>query len=219
MENHRSTSTIDRSGRVSLVPWKSLEAHAPAAFTVAGASLLSSLFVPLGLLVIIDWSWLVGIGLVGLAVVTAALGLLGLHPRTSADSPWLSTVGAAFAATAGSAGLVVLVLTGLSGAAIHAPDLAFSVGKQTFVALALTMAAGYGLGFLTYGIGTVRSRSEAGPAGTLLTAGGLLLLVPVVGGVLQFGLGIDLPAWVVFPVLGLVSFDTLAVGLTFRPTS
>ncbi|MFB6201383.1 MAG: hypothetical protein ABEI98_05170 [Halorhabdus sp.] len=64
------------------------------AFAAAGASLLASLLAPFALLVVIDWSWLVGIVLVGLAVVMAALGLLGFYPYASVDSPggWRSPV-------------------------------------------------------------------------------------------------------------------------------
>lgn len=219
MENRRPTSTIDRLGRGALVPWESLENHAPIAFTVAGASLLASLFAPFALLVVIDSSWLVGIALVGLAVVTAALGLLGLHPRVSVDSQKLAVAGAVFAATAGIAGLVVLLSAGLTGAAIRLPGVAFSVSKGGFVVLSLTMAAGYALGFLSYGIGVLRSTSGPSRAGVLLAAGGLLLLLPVVAGVLQLGNWIVVPAWVVFPTLGLVAADTVAVGVSLRPTS
>lgn len=217
MDNHRSASTIDRPGPGKLVPWESLENHASTAFTVAGASLLTSLFAPFALLVVIDWSWLVGIALVGLAVVMAALGLLGLHPRASVDSQKLAVAGAAFAATAGIAGLVALALAGLTGAAIHLSAVKFPVGKQAFVGLSLTMATGYALGFLSYGIGILRSSSSSGRAGRLLTAGGLLLLLPVVAGVLQLSHWIVMPAWVVFPILGLVAVDTVAVGAASDP--
>ena len=205
--------------RKKLVPWESLESYAPTAFAVAGASLLASLFAPLALLVVTDWSWLAGIALVGFAVVTAALGLLGLHPRTSVDSRKLAVAGAAFATTAVIAGTVVLALTGLTGAAIHLPNVEFSVGKQGFVVLSLTMAAGYALGFLSYGIGILRSSSKPDRTGVLLTTGGLLLLLPVAAAVLQLSGWIVTPAWVVFPTLGLVAVDTVAVGLSLRSTS
>ena len=219
MKNHRSASTIDRAGRDSVAPWESLENHAPNAFTVAGASLLASLFVPLGLSAILDRSWLVGIALVGFAVLAAALGLLGLHRRTRIESPGLAFAGAASATTAGTAGIVVLVLAGLTGAGIYSPTLSSSVGKQAFVVLSLTMAAGYGVGFLAFGVGSVRSADTHTRPGRLLTAGGLLLLVPVVGGFLQLGSGIALPAWVVFASLGPVSVLTVAVGVSLRSTN
>lgn len=216
MENHRSTATVDRSGRASLVPWESIGQYAPAAFTLAGVSLLASLVAPASLSVLLDRAWLVGIALVGLAVVSAALGLLGLHRQTEAGSPVLAAAGAASATTAGLAGLVVLGLTGLTGAAMHLPSLEFSVGKRTFVVLSLTMAAGYALSFLCSGTGLFRSTATTGRVAWLLTAGGIVLLVPVVGGLLQLVLGIALPAWVVFASLGLVAVDTVAVGFSLR---
>lgn len=218
MENHRPTTTVDRSGRPTLVLRSALEAHAPTALTVAGASLLASLFVPLGLAIVIEWSWLVGIALVGVAVVTATLGLLGLHRRTATGSPGLALSGAMFATAAGLGGLVVLALSGLTGAAMQLPSLAFSVGKQAFVVLSLTMAGGYGLGFLSFGIGNLRSDTGHGREGQLLTAGGVLMLLPVGGGVLQLGYGFDLPAWVVFLSIGLVAIDTITVGISLRST-
>lgn len=219
MENHRSTSTIDRTGRDALLPWEPLERHTATAFTLAGTCLLASLFVPFGLIVIIDWSWLVGIALVGLAVLTAAIGLLGLQPRVRIESPWLAFAGAMFATAAGLAGLVVLVLTGLTGAAIHLPSMEFSVGQQAFVFLSLTMAAGYALGFLSFGIGSFRTSSISARVGNFLIAGGVLLLVPVGGGIAQLGVGIAMPAWIVFASLGLVAVDTVAVGTGLRSTN
>ncbi len=219
MDNHRQTSTNGRLGRKKLVPWESFESYASVAFVVAGTSLLASLFAPLALLVVTDRSWIAGISLVGFGVVAAAFGLLGLHPRASVDSRRLAVAGAAFAATAAIAGSVVLALAGLTGVAMHLPDVAFSVGKQEFVVLSLTMAAGYALGFLSYGIGIYRSSSEPDRTGVLLTTGGLLLLLPVAAGVLQFTGWSALRAWVVFLTLGLVAVDTVAVGLGLRSTS
>lgn len=219
MDSHRPTSTIDRPGPKKLVPWESLESYAPTAFAVAGTSLLASLFAPLALLVVTDRSWLVGIALVGFAVVTAALGLLGLHPRASVDSRKPAVAGAAFAATAVVAGSVVLALAGVTSVAIRLPNAEFSVGKQWFVVLSLTMAAGYALGFLSYGIGVLRSSSRLDRTGGLLTAGGLLLLLAVAAAVLQRSGWIVMPAWVVLLTLGLVAVDTVAVGLGLRSAS
>ncbi|MFB6201382.1 MAG: hypothetical protein ABEI98_05165 [Halorhabdus sp.] len=97
--------------------------------------------------------------------------------------------------------------------------MAFSVGKQGFVILSLTMAASYALGFLSYGIAIVRTGSALGRPGLLLTAGGLLLLLPVVAGVLELSTVIVIPAWMVLATLGLVAVDTAAVGLSLRSAS
>lgn len=210
---------MDRSRRASLVPWEPLERHVTIAFTVAGTSLLASLFAPFALLAIVDWSWLVGISLVGVTVIAAALGLFGLYPDGRRAFPRLAITGTAFATLAGVAGMVVLVLSALTGVAIQSPGHVFSVGKPAFVVLSLTMAVGYGLGFLSFGIGTLRSGASHGREGHLLTVGGVLLLLLVGGGVLQVGFGFDMPAWVVFLAIGLVAIDTITVGLHLRSTS
>lgn len=219
MENHRSTSTTDRSGRRSVLPWKSLENRTGSAFTLAGASLLASLFVPIGLLTLTEWSWLAGIALVGLAVVATAVGLLGLYPRGSTRSPGLARLGVLSAIVAGAAGLTVLGSSVVTAGAVVLPGAEFSVGTRAFAILALTMAGGYALGFLSFGVVDLRSDDPLGRTGQLLAIGGLLLSVPVVGGLAQLGFGVRLPAWVLFPVLGLVAIDTVAVGIALRSAS
>lgn len=216
MENHRSTSTIDRSERPHVVLWKLIEAHTASAFTLGGASLLASLFVPVGLLALTEWSWLAGIVLAGLAVVATAVGLLGLYPRADGRSPKLAMAGAVSAAVAGTAGSILLALSGLTVTAITLPDFEFSVGMRPFAIIALAMAGGYALGFLSFGIAGRRGDDLSGRTSQLLAGGGALLLVPVVGGLLQLGFGIGQPPWLLFPILGLVAIDTVAVGVSLR---
>lgn len=219
MVNHRLPSTIDRSGRLHILPWKPLETHTASAFTLAGASLLASLFVPIGLLALTEWSWLVGMVLAGLAVVATAVGLFGLYPRADSRSPRLTKAGAVSALVAGAAGSVLLVLSGLTVVAITLTGFEVSVGMRPFAILALAMASGYALGFLSFGIAGRRGDELSGRTSQLLAGGGTLLLVPVVGGLLQLGLGIGLPPWLLFPVLGLVAIDTVAVGVSLRSAS
>lgn len=216
MENHRSTSTIDRSERPHVVLWKLIEAHTASAFTLGGASLLASLFVPVGLLALTEWSWLAGIVLAGLAVVATAVGLLGLYPRADGRSPKLAMAGAVSAAVAGTAGSILLALSGLTVTAITLPDFEFSVGMRPFAIIALAMAGGYALGFLSFGTAGRRGDDLSGRTSQLLAGGGALLLVPVVGGLLQLGFGIGQPPWLLFPILGLVAIDTVAVGVSLR---
>lgn len=216
MENHRSTSSIDRSERQGIASREPPERHVPYLFLLAGASLLTSLFVPIGLGAFTEWSWLAGIGLVGLAVLSVCIGLLGLYPAGRARTPRLAIVGVISAAVAGAAGLTVIALSVATATSVFLPGVEFSVGMRTFVRLALTMAGGYSLGFLAFGLGGLRSSSLPRRTGQLLAVGGLLLAVPVVGGLAQLVVEMRLPAWVLFPVLGLVAVDTLAVGLSLR---
>jgi hypothetical protein len=219
MDNHVSKSQTDRSGRLRFVPWRLLEHHTSSAFTLAGMSLFASLFVPIGLGTFAEWSWLAGIVLVGLGVVAVALGLLGLYSRTDDRSPRLAAVGAVSAVVAGTAGLVLLALSGLTAGAMVLPSIEFPVGMQSFAAIALTMAGGYALGLLSYGILALRSDAPPGRAGLLLTGGGVLVLVPVIGALLQLGFGVDQPPRILFPLPGLVAIDTAAVGVSLRTES
>lgn len=219
MDNHVSNSRIDRSGRFRFVPWRVLEHHASSAFTLAGTSLLASLLVPIGLATIAEWSWLAGIVLVGLGVVAVALGLLGLYSRTTDRSPRLAAAGAVSAVVVGTAGLVLLVLSGLTAGAMVLSSIEFSVGMQSFAAITITMAGGYALGLLSFGILALRSDSPSGRTGLLLTGGGVLMLAPVIGALLQLGFGVHQPPWILFPILGLIAIDTVAFGTSFRSGS
>ena len=216
MDNHVSKSRIDRSGRLQFVPWRLLEHHATSAFTLAGTSLLASLVVPIGLGAFAEWSWLAGIVLVGLGVVAVALGFLGLYSRTNDRSPRLAAAGAVSAVVGGTAGLVLLALSGLTAVTLVLSSIEFSVGMQSFSAIAFTMAGGYALGLLSFGTLALRSDSPSGRTGLLLTGGGVLMLVPVIGALLQLGFGVHLPPWILSPILGLVAIDTIAVGTSLR---
>lgn len=219
MDTHASTAQIDRSGRLQFVPWRTLEHHTDSAFTLGGLSLLASLLLPVGLGAFAEWAWLAGIVLVGLGVLAVALGLLGLYSRTKDRSPRLATAGAVTAVVAGTAGLVLLTLSGLTAGAMVLSSIEFTVGMQSFAAIAITMAGGYALGFLSFGILALRSDAPSDRTGLLLTGGGVLMLVPVIGALLQLGFGVDQPPWLLFPVLGLVAIDTVAVGISLRSGS
>lgn len=216
MQNQPMTSTINRTEPSGLDPWEPLEAHTAAAFTLAGGSFLASLFVPIGLHPFTDSAWLAGILLVGLAVVTAALGLLGLYSGRRDRDSHLSIAGAAAAISAGTSGMALLALSGLTAVAIAVPAVEFAVGMGLFAATALVMAGGYALGFLAFGIGGLRSSSMRKRSALLLVGGGALLLVPIGGALLRLGLGVNLPPGVLFPILGVVAIDTVAVGLSLR---
>lgn len=219
MDNHVSRSRIDHSGRLRVVPWGSLEHHTATAFTLAGTSLLASLFVPIGLGTVAEWSWLVGIILVGLGVVAVAIGFLGLYSRDTDRAPWLAATGAVSAFVLGTAGLVLLALSGLTAGAMVLSSIEFSVGMPSFATVLITMAGSYAFGLLSFGILALRSDALSGRTGHLLTVGGILMLVLVIGALLQLGFGIDQPPWLLFPVLGLVAIDTVAVGVSLRSRS
>lgn len=216
MENESPSTFSGIVGRRRILQWGSLENRTAGAFTLSGALLVASLLVPVGLSPFVDWSWLPGIVLVGLAVVSVGVGLLGLYPGGVERAPKLASAGALWAVVAGTAGLVLLALSGLTAGAAVLPGVEFSVRMGTFAATALAMAGGYALGFMSFGLVGLRSDDSPGRTGQLLTGGGALLLVPVVGELSRLGLGFGPPPWLVFPVLGLVAVDALAVGISLR---
>lgn len=216
MENQSAPSTVDDVEATRVIPWESLEAITSVAFTSAGALLLASLLAPIGLMPLTEWSWLVGILLVGLVAVVAGLGLAGLYPRTRAGSHPLAFIGVVSGVCAGVAGLVLVALSGLSVGSILRSGSTISLGTGMFSALAFTVAAGYALGFLLSGLGAIRSAMVPDRTGYLLTGGGAFLLIPVVGELIRLVFGVGLPPWVIFPVVGVVALDTLAVGINLR---
>lgn len=219
MENGSPSTVVDVAGGRGTSPLESIENRTAGAFTLAGTLLLASLLVPAGLSALVGWGWLAGIVLVGLAVVSVAVGLLGLYPGGVERAPTLARAGALWALVAGAAGLVVLAMSGLTAAALVLPGVEFSLGVRTFAALSLATAGAYALGFLSFGLVGLRSDERPGRTGRLLAGGGLLLLGPVVGELSRLVLGIGPPPWILFPVLGLVAVDTLAVGIRLRRTS
>lgn len=218
MENRSSTGTGDRAAHSYVVPWDWLDKRAVSAFTLSGVLLLASIVVPVGLKPVTEWAWVSGIVLVGLAVLSVAAGLLGLYPRVTDDAPHLAILGMLSAVVAGVAalGLLVMGVIALVGEGAFGVDLGKPVG--IFVAVTLAMASGFSVGFLSIGAAGRRSDAISRTSSQLLLLGGALLLVPIAGEFLRrgFGVVVGIPSWVFLPVLGLVTFDALAIGYSFR---
>lgn len=216
MTHHRSKAATDRGLPSGPIPWRSFEDRTASAFTIAGALLVSSLFAPVGLAAFTDRAWVSGLLLVGLGVVAVVCGLLGLYPRAKARSPRLATVGVVGAGIAALSALALLAMVGIAVVGVGAMGMALGTPMGVFSAIALSMAIGFSAGFLSFGTQLSRSDGPSRVAGWLLLVGGGLLLVPIVAGVARFAVGIGPPPWLLLPVIGLVSFDTLAIGLTLR---
>lgn len=211
MANHPSTNVTNRESPSSSVPWNWFETRAAAMFRSAGALMVASVLVPIGLGTVTDWAWVSGLVLVGLAVMAAAAGLLGLYPRVHDRARWLPFAGPLGALIAGAAGVGLIVMGATAFLAEGALGMELAEPKGPFKLVAFSMASGISLGFLSLGaswLADVPSRA----VGKLLVAGGAVLFVPVVGELLRFSVGIGPPPWVLFPALALVSIDTLAVG-------
>lgn len=192
-----------------------LERQSAPAFLLTGVLVLGSLVAPLGLGALTERSWVAGLVLVGLAVPTASVGLLGLYPRVNDRAPRSALAGAGAAAVAGVAALGLLALVGAalgSEAAVGR-----SVSRDAFALLGLSMAGGFALGFLLFGVATWRTDTPSRTVGGLLTAGGVALLVPVVVELLGPALGVSTPPWLLFPVIGGIAVDSALVGYVLGP--
>lgn len=212
MANQPSTHVTNRESTPPSAPWKWLEPRTALAFEFAGALLIASILVPIGLGTVTDWSWVSGLVLVGLAVMAVAAGLLGLYPQVHNRARWLTLTGAVCAVIAGAAGFSLIVMGSTALLAEGALGVEISNPKGLFKLIAFSMAGGFSLGFLSFGAVSWRANVPSRVVGKLLVVGGAVLFVPVVSEFLRFAFGIGLPPWVLFPALALISIDTLLVG-------
>lgn len=221
MENQ--TSTVEAGTEIDsrVVPWESLEERSAAAFTLAGVFLVASTLLPVALRPVTDLAWVSGIGFVGVGVITVATGLFGLYSSVSEWAPRLATVGVLSATVAGAAavGLIAMGGVALVGGGALGMDLGKPVG--VFVALTLSMAGGFSLGFLSFGIAGWQTGVISRTTSSLLLLGAGVLFIPIIGETLGRGFGVEtgIPSWIFLPALGLVTLDTLALGYSLRRRS
>jgi len=190
--------------------------RAPSAFTLAGTLIVASAVVPVALEPVTDWHWAAGLLLVGAAVLAVAAGLAGLYPAVRDRAPRLAAVGVAFAGLAAAAASALIVLVGSAVVAESALGVDLQPPSRAFAAVALAMGGGFAVGLATFGVAGLRTGTPERGTALLLIAGGALLSGPVA--VELLGLAVDgtTPPWVLFPVIGLVAIDVLAVGLRLR---
>jgi hypothetical protein len=211
---HPICSCCMESGSTS--HWESLEQQSPTAFIITGVLILLSVIIPIGLRTLTAWSWVSGLVLVGLAIVSVSVGLLGLYPIVKDHTPRLALAGAGAALVAGIAAFGLIVLTGVVMGSEFVAAFTITEPKTAFLLLSLSMAGSFSLGFLLFGIATWRNTAPSRKVAGLLIAGGLALLIPVViefaGGVL----GLTTPPWLLFPVIVAVALDSAAIGYSLR---
>jgi hypothetical protein len=125
-------------------------------------------------------------------------------------------LGVLSATIAGLSALGLLAMGGIAllGGAVMGIELGTPI--RAFSVVAITLASGFAVGFLSVGIPIWQYGRPARAAGLFMLLGGGLLLVPVVGELARIGFGVDWPLWVVLPIIGLVSLDTLAIGINLR---
>lgn len=218
MERRPARTSTERKTGQHAIPWRYLDHRPSSAFVLAGVLLLGSVLAPVGLEPLTDWYWTAGLVLVGAGVVSAAVGLVGLYPLASDRIPRLALLGLLCAAIAGITALGVILMVAIA-IVTETAGVALATPMDVFAILALSMAGGLSLGFLSFGVAIWRTRSYSRTAGGLLALGGGLLLVPTIGEVLRMGFGIGPPPWALFPLLALFCVDTLLVGYSLRSES
>lgn len=193
----------------------SLETRIGSAFGLAGVLILASLVVPVGLELFTDQAWAAGLALVGLAVVSISAGMRELYFHVESRAPHIALAGLGAAAVAGLAavGLIALVSIALVGQTIGA-TLGEPIG--VFVALSLSMAGGLALGLILFGIASWKAETPSRTVAGLLMGGGLVLLTPVGIETVALAVGVGTPAWLLFPVIGLIALDAVVIGYLLR---
>lgn len=214
MEHEASTGQVEPEPQSPELPWETLNNRAAAAFTFGGLFLVASLLVPVGLAGITDLSWVAGVELVGLAVLSVAVGLAGLYPRVREAEPTLAFGGILSSVVAAGAAIVMLSMGGYALVASGALGMELGTPKALFMTVSMLMASGYGLGFVLTGTALHRTNRTAGYTSPLLIIGGLSLLLPVAAELLKRGFGYEAPEWLFLPAIGLVTITTMAVGYT-----
>lgn len=216
MVQHRSKPGAEGELPLRAVPWESLENQTTSTFTLAGVLLTASLFLPVVLATITEWAWVSGVVLVGLGVMSVVGGLLGLYLVVNEDYPRLATVGVLSTVVAGLAALGLLAMGGFAfvGGAVLGMELGTPMGL--FSVVAISMAGGFAVAFLSFGFPVWRTKRPSRAAGLFLLFAGGLLLVTIAGELVRIGFGIGPPSWLVLLVVGLVSLSTLGVGISLR---
>lgn len=192
--------------------WNSIEQRSDSAFALAGAALLASLVVPVGLAAVTDRPWIAGIALAGVAVLSVTIGLFGLYARVNDLAPRLSLAGVGGASIAGVGALGLLGLAGAALVDVAVPGLDVPEPMGLFAALSLAAAGGIAVGLLAFGVAVWYDDTLSRTVGALLVVGGAALFVPVVVELFGPTVGVETPAWLLFAVIALVAVDALAIG-------
>lgn len=187
-----------------------------SALALAGLLILLSLVAPAGLAAFTDWSWAVGLALVGLGVLAVALGSVRLYPLVSDGAPGLAVTGVAAAAVAALAALGLVGFVGVAVVGEAVLGVAVPRPFEAFALVTVAMGGGFAVALLAYGAAGLRTAALPRPVAGLLAAGGLVLLAPVVvelaGSVGSF----DTPRWLGFPAIAFAAVDVLVVGVALR---
>lgn len=211
MRTQSNTGASDPAPSQGL-PWELIEEHRGIAFLLAGLLILASFIIPSLLAPLTDWAWASGLLLIGFAILAVTAGLFGLYPQTTEQAPGVAVTGALFASLAASASISLIAGVGVILFAQMGLGTTASRPGELFVIIALLMVSGFALGLLFMGVAARRTASLSRNVGQLLVGGGLLLLLPVVIETVGLVSSIRTPPWLLFPIIGVVAIDMLAIG-------
>lgn len=194
--------------------WSLLERRSSDAFLVAGVLLLASpahvvveRFIGLPLP-----SWVVALFILP-GLFATLVGLLGLYPRLTDQSPRLALAGGVITTATGGILVVLLgwilsatVLTAVSTTAIGLPpDAAFTV-----LSVLMTLA------FLLFGVASLRSATASPIVGLLLLSFAIPWIMTVAATVVY---GSTFPEWLLLAIYGPIPLVMLATGYRLRTVS
>jgi len=144
----------------------------------------------------------------GLGFTLSFLGLLGLYPGLADESPLLARAGSVFAVL-GAVGFTMLFVTGVTQVAGMAPP-AWPDPLQ------ILNIAGILLGFLLFGVASLRTDAHARTLGVLLLMPSLVFAVNFVRVAV---LGAWSPSWAPALLGGLQALAMLSIGYVLRAES
>ncbi len=194
-----------RSGR-----WRSLEQWSRTAFVVGGLLMIvDASFVAASIVTATEGFLLVGQAFVGAAWTVALLGLLGLYPGLADRSRWLARAGAVFAII----GVVIFAVMTVTVLVYYA---GIPAGEYDAVSVFFIPGVFIGsvLGFVAFGIASLRTTIHSRTLGVLLLVPPIL----VVTNILRFVAGMEAATI----TLGIVVGDALAmlaIGYVLRAES
>lgn len=159
--------------------WKSLERRSATAFLIAGMMfVIDSVIVGLVMFSAGDRLMLLGQAFIAAGWTAAFIGLLGVFPRLAHQSPRLARVGTILV----SIGVVVFTVMAIASLAFFTEVL--SGDLSGLVPLFLPgVIIGSVLGFLTFGVTTLRTDIHSGSVGFLFIVLGLIPVVNILSGV------------------------------------
>lgn len=186
-----------------------LEGMASTLFAVAGVVFLATA-TNTGLVYLVDGyeSTALTLVLLPVALLAAVLGLCSLYPALSEDTPRLAVVSVAVAILA-SVDVAVLIVWELANAASLGPDPSPVVVATTPILITV--------GFILFGVATLRADAYASIVGGLLLAEGVTLVALIAVPVLLFE-G-EAPMWGAALIEGIQAVILLGTGYLLREGS